>query len=362
FVRDANEHIRADLEAKGLMLADETYVHDYGQCWRCDTDIVQIVTDQWFITVTDIKDELLANIEDSEWYPAEARDKRFKQFVENSPDWNVSRQRYWGIPIPIWTPEGSADGEGEGDSDGDGGTGWSGDMADAIVVGTREELAELADQDVDPADLDLHRPTVDDLTITRDGTTYTRVPDVFDVWLDSSVASWGTLDYPEEEDEFDELWPADLIMEAHDQTRGWFWSQLGMGTAALGEIPYKQVLMHGWALMPDGRTMSKSRGILVDPKEVIEEYGVDPMRAFLLAQTPQGDDMRFSWDELENKQRDLNILWNVFRFPLPYMRMDDFSPDEVDLADCDLEQVDRWLLSRLQTVKEEMDAAWEGFR
>ncbi|MEF8791429.1 MAG: isoleucine--tRNA ligase, partial [Haloarculaceae archaeon] len=360
FVRDANENIRADLREKGLLLADETYVHDYGQCWRCDTDIVQIVTDQWFITVTDIKEELLANIEDSEWYPPEARDKRFRQFVENSPDWNVSRQRYWGIPIPIWTP---AD--------------WSGEMDDAIVVGTREELAELADQDVDPDEVDLHRPTVDDLTITRDGTTYTRVPDVFDVWLDSSVASWGTLDYPEETEAFEELWPADLIMEAHDQTRGWFWSQLGMGTAALGEIPYEQVLMHGWALMPDGRTMSKSRGILVDPKEVIEEYGVDPMRAFLLAQTPQGDDMRFSWDELENKQRDLNILWNVFRFPLPYMRIDGFEPGVASetrraeggaaaggttIDDVELETVDRWVLSRLQTVEAEMTEAWEAFR
>jgi isoleucyl-tRNA synthetase len=120
--------------------------------------------------------------------------------------------------------------------------------------------------------------------------------------------------------------------------------------------------MHGWALMPDGRTMSKSKGILVDPKEVIEEYGVDPMRAFLLAQTPQSDDMRFSWDELENRQRDLNILWNVFRFPLPYMRLDGFDPEGETVDDVDLETVDRWVLSRLQTVEAEMTESWEAFR
>ncbi|PSQ66138.1 MAG: isoleucine--tRNA ligase [Halobacteriales archaeon SW_9_67_24] len=355
FVRDANDGIIADLDANGHLLASETYVHDYGQCWRCDTDIVFLATDQWFITVTDIKEELLASIEDSEWHPPEARDERFRNFVEDSPDWNVSRQRYWGIPVPIWTPEDDEDRSENGVTD---------DESEMIVVGTREELAERADQDVDPAAVDLHRPTVDDLTITEDGVTYTRVPDVFDVWLDSSVASWGTLDYPSEEEAFEELWPADLIMEAHDQTRGWFWSQLGMGTAALGEIPYDEVLMHGYANMPDGRGMSKSKGITIEPGEIVERHGADAMRLFLLSVTPQGDDMRFSWDETEEMERTLNILWNVFRFPLPYMRLDGFDPQETTLAAVEdaLEREDRWVLSRLQTVESGMADAWDDFR
>ena len=345
FVKDADAAIMDDLAAKGNLLSRDTTHHSYGHCWRCDTGIIQIVTDQWFITVTDIKDEMLDNIADSEWHPDWARDNRFQDFVEEAPDWNVSRQRYWGIPIPIWTAED-----------------WDGSMDDAIVIGDREELAERVDQDIEPDAVDLHKGTVDDLTITEDGRTYERVPDVFDVWLDSSVASWGTLDYPEQTEDFEELWPADLIMEAHDQTRGWFWSQLGMGTAAVGEIPYDEVLMHGYAMMPDGRGMSKSKGITVEPQEAIAEGGADPMRAFLLAQNPQGEDMRFSWDGMDSMQRNLNILWNVFRFPLPYMRMDGFSPDETTVEDVELEQIDEWVLSRLQTVESEMGEHFEERR
>jgi len=379
FVRDANSDIVAALEEKGLMLSAGTTEHSYGHCWRCDTGVVQLVTDQWLVTVTDVKEQLLDNVGDSEWYPRSARDGRFRKFVEGSPDWNVSRQRYWGIPIPIWLPDGEAtasngdsaerssadhssgqspreDGE-AADSDG-----WSGDMDDAVVVADREELAERVDQDVDSDEVDLHKDTVDDLTITEDGTTYRRVPDVFDVWLDSSVATWGTLNYPSEDDRFGELWPADLIVEAHDQTRGWFWSQLGMGTATGEGTPYERVMMHGHALMPDGRAMSKSKDIRIDPGEVTEEYGTDPMRAFLLSLTARGEDMNFSYEETREMGRRLNILWNVFRFPLPYMRMDGFSPDETTVEDVALETADEWVLSRLQTVEATATEAMEEFR
>ncbi|GAB6861130.1 isoleucine--tRNA ligase [Haloplanus litoreus] len=345
FVRDANDDIIADLDANGRLLASGTTTHRYGQCWRCDTDIVYLATDQWFITVTDVKDELLANIEDSEWHPQWARDNRFRNFVEDAPDWNVSRQRYWGIPLPIWVPEGDPNPDAE----------------DILVVGTREELAERADQEVDPDDIDLHRPSVDPLTITDGDTTYERVPDVFDVWIDSSVATWGTLGYPGDQEAFDELWPADLIVEAHDQTRGWFWSQLGMGTAALGQIPYEEVVMHGFANDSEGRKMSKSLGNIVTPQEAIDRYGRDPLRAYLLSHDQHGVDLSFEWQGLEETQSTLNIFWNVFRFPLQYMALDDYDPADADLSEGELTVVDEWVLARLQSVKAEVNEAWDDY-
>ncbi len=360
FVRDANEDVIADLDEAGLLLAhDPNYlVEGEGQCWRCDTDIVRIVTDQWFITVTEVKEDLLDNIGDSEWHPEWARENRFRNFVADAPDWNVSRQRYWGVPLPVWKPRDAESYSAE----------------DCLVVGTRKELADRADQGVDPAEIDLHRPGVDPLTITEDGTTYERVPDVFDVWIDSSVATWATLDYPgaaepgtdegatpKGAEAFEELWPADLVVEAHDQTRGWFWSQLGMGTAALDRVPYDEVVMHGFANDSDGRKMSKSLGNIVTPQEAIEEYGRDPLRTYLLRHDQHGADLAFDRDGLEETQSDLNVLWNVFRFPLSYMELDGYDPATADLSDGDLTVVDEWVLSRLQTVEREAADAWDDY-
>ncbi|MFP4632189.1 MAG: class I tRNA ligase family protein, partial [Halobacteriales archaeon] len=303
---------------------------------------VFVATDQWFVTVTDVKDRLLEELEESDWHPEWARDNRFRDWVENARDWNVSRQRYWGIPVPIWICE-----EGH-----------------RTCVGTRDELrrrsyGELPSED----ELDLHRPYVDEVTVEcpECGEPAERVEDVFDVWLDSAAASWASLGYPGDDEPFESLWPADLIIEAHDQTRGWFWSQLGMGVAALDETPYREVVMHGHALDEDGRKMSKSLGNIVTPQEAIQRNGVDPLRCFLLSHDQQGDDMRFSWSEVDAVERSLNVVWNTHRFPLPYMDLDGFDADETTLDDVELTTVDRWVLSRLQATEAAVTEAMEDF-
>ena len=356
FVRDANEDVIADLAdgddraPGGYLLAEDTTHHRYGHCWRCDTPIVFTATDQWFVTVTDVKDRLLEELEESDWYPEWARDNRFRDWVENARDWNVSRQRYWGIPVPIWL---CSDGH-------------------RTCIGTRDELRERALDELPPADatgddaLDLHRPAVDRIEVecADCGEPAERVEDVFDVWLDSAAASWASLGYPGDDEPFESTWPADLIIEAHDQTRGWFWTQLGMSVTALDATPYEQVVMHGHALDEDGLKMSKSRGNIVTPEEAIERTGVDPLRCFLLSHDQQGEDMRFSWDEIEDKQRTLNVLWNTYRFPLPYMRLDGVDPTEIeatDPAELELSTVDRWVLSRLQSTKRAMDDAMDDY-
>ena len=339
FVRDANEQIIADLDAMGALVAAGQHRHRYGHCWRCDTDIIYLATDQWFITITEIKEELLANITETEWHPQWARDNRFTDFVADAPDWNISRQRYWGIPLPIWVaPDG-----------------------DRIIIGTREELAERVDQAVDPTDIDLHRPSVDPLTITEGGQTYHRVADVFDVWIDSAVASWGSIGVPGDAARLETDWPADFITEAHDQTRGWFWSQLGMGTAAMGTVPYREVLMHGFVNDADGRKMSKSRGNIITPEEAIARVGRDPLRAYLLSHDQHGVDLSFSWDAAEAIAAQLNIVWNVFRFPLTYMRLDGFDPREADVDAVTLTPLDRWVLSRLQATVADAQAGWDTY-
>ncbi|HDN74266.1 MAG TPA: isoleucine--tRNA ligase [Archaeoglobus sp.] len=328
-VRKANDIIIDDLYSKNLLMVEEKIVHRYGHCWRCKTPIIYRATEQWFLKISELKDLMLREIEKVKWIPEWAGSARFRDWVAHAKDWCISRQRYWGIPLPIWVCD---------------------NCGKLKVLGSINEIPWKTD-------LDLHRPRIDEITFSCEcGGVMRRIPDVFDVWFDSGVASWGSLGYPLDKSKFEELWPADFITEGHDQTRGWFYSQLGTSVMCFNRAPYKTVLMHGFTLDEQGRKMSKSLGNVVEPEEVIDQIGVDGFRLYVLSSAPW-EDLRFSWDEARNVNRLMNIIWNTVRFAYTYMKLDNykFSDDEVKLK---IE--DKWILSRLERFsKEALDAMEE---
>ncbi len=339
FVKDADPYIIADLDAHGLLLREGVIDHRYGFCWRCKTPIIYLATQQWFLKVTEIKDKMLNELDNVEWIPEWAGESRFRNWVENARDWTISRQRYWGIPIPIWKCE-------------------SCEKID--VIGSIEELKERTIQGTLEGDF-IHRPYVDEITVQCEcGGNMKRVPDVLDVWIDSGVAGWAALYYPQEKEMFEEWFPYDFITEGHDQTRGWFYSQLGCGVIALDQSPYKKVLMHGFTLDEEGRKMSKSLGNVVEPDEVIEQYGADILRFYLLWGNKPWEDLKFTWEELKNVAKMFNILWNVYVFSTTYMAIDNFNPTLYAEKDIKLRDEDKWITSRINSLAKDVAEALDS--
>ena len=340
YVKDANAKV---IEALGdYLLADMKITHRYGHCWRCKTPIISLATEQWFIAIPRIKKQMLEEIAKVRWYPEWAGSARFHDFVSESRDWCISRQRYWGIPIPVWKCDSCENQE---------------------VFGTIAGLNERAGSNL----TDPHRPYVDEITFPCScGGTMRRVEDIFDVWFDSAMASWATIGFPGETERFEKLWPADFITEGQDQTRGWFYSQLGASTIAFDKAPYKTVMMHGFALDAEGRKMSKSFGNVVTPEEVRDKAGVDVLRMYILSASAPWDDLKFNWEGVKTTNRAMNILWNVYRFPLPYMILDSFAPQTGESGLWNAEYVteniaampveDRWIISRINTVCSQVSA------
>ncbi len=305
------------------------YVGEANPCWRCKTPLILRATDQWFIKVTKFKQKMIQENKRVQWTPDWAGSKRFHTWLVGARDWVISRQRYWGTPLPVWTCQ---------------------ECGEHTVVGSRVELAKIAIGH--PRKFELHRNGVDQIeTRCKCGGRARREPDVLDGWLDSGVASWAGLDYPPNAKELRTWWPADAIVEAHDQTRGWFYNQLGSSILVFNKTPYKAVLMHGHTLDPDGEKMSKSKGNFVSPEDVIGKHGRDALRFYTL-QTTVWDDFRFSWSAVETAARDLQIVWNVFSFATLYMNLDKFTP--IKWATGKLAKSyhpeDKWLLSRTETL------------
>ena len=335
-VKEANPKIVEDLRATHALFAADTLVHAYGHCWRCKTPILYRATVQWFLKVTDLKPKMVQEVARVKWFPDWAGSARQLDWTQNLRDWCLSRQRYWGTPLPIWRCAACGD--------------W-------IVVGSAEALRKATGY---TDGMDLHRPGIDAVLLLckKCKGEMRRVPDTVDVWFDSGCASWASLGYPAREDEFRRWWPADWIVEGPDQTRGWFNSQLAAGVVAFDRAPYDSVLMHGWVNGPDGRQMHKSLGNVIEPETVVQKFGVDALRFYMLAVNAPWDDITFQEEGVRAAQRTLNILWNVLRFATTYMVLDRFDPSAQDFAAIAgyLRPEDHWLLSRLEGVKASVTA------
>jgi len=337
--RETNEEIVGDLEERGRLVRHATVSHRYGQCWRCRTPILYRATRQWFLKVTDLKPTMLEEIARVKWTPDWAGSSRQKEWTGNIRDWCISRQRYWGIPLPVWRCE---------------------SCQEIRVLRSEKDLAQGAGY---TAGMDLHRPGIDGITLPclTCGATMRRVPDVIDVWFDSGIASWAQL--LAVKGDLERWFPADWITEASDQTRGWFSSQLAAGIIAFDGAPYESVLLHGWMNGPDGQPMSKSKGNNIEPAEVVEKHGVDALRLYLLKVNAPWEDVNFQWDEVKNAQRTLNTLWNVYKFATTYMVMDGFRPEafSIDSLVRFMRPEDKWMLSRAERLKGAVDAEMEAF-
>ncbi|MCE4619450.1 MAG: isoleucine--tRNA ligase, partial [Desulfurococcales archaeon] len=340
FRTEANQAIMKDLEEKGALFHKTTIVHRYPVCWRCKTPLVLRATDQWFINVSKLKDKLIEEADKVEWVPGWAK-SRFMNLLENVRDWVISRQRFWGIPLPVWRCE---------------------KCGYTHVVGSVRELVEMGGEEP----RDLHRPWVDKVTLRcpKCGGEMKRVPDVLDVWFDSGIAFYASLGYPRNKEPYESMKPVDFIVEGHDQIRGWFFSLLRSGVIGFGEKPYERVLVHGFALDEHGREMHKSLGNYIEFRELIKKIPRDAVRLWSMQNTIW-EDLRFQWKAMEQAWRALNIAWNVYAFASTYMSLDKYDPTKETVEDIPGEWLrleDKWILSRLEALKQEYYQAMETYK
>jgi isoleucyl-tRNA synthetase len=341
FVKDADAGITEDLDARGLLVAHRTYRHTYPFCWRCKRPLIYYAKPSWYIRTTAVREQLLANNAGIDWHPTHIRDGRFGNWLENNVDWALSRDRYWGTPLPFWRC----------------------DDGHVTVVGSRTELGEKAGQDL--LDLDPHRPYVDDVVVPCDtcGQPARRVPDVADAWFDSGgmpYAQWG---YPHQgHEEFARHYPADYICEAIDQTRGWFYTLLAESTLLFGDSSYRTVLCLGHIVDEDGRKMSKSAGNILDPWELIASHGADALRWLMLAEGNPWVSRRVGHHVLDDVVRRFVLtLWNTHVFFTTYAAIDGFTLASPAPEVADRPASDRWVLAELADVVDVVDRALDGY-
>ena len=315
--------------------------HNYPHCWRCKSPLIYMAKPAWYIKVTEFKDKIIEANKEVNWYPDYVGEKRFANWLENLQDWGISRSRYWGCPIPLWTCE----------------------CGHTHMVGSIEELVNLSLEDIN-SDIDLHKPYVDDVHIKCDkcGKTMTRIPDVIDVWFDSGAVPFAQYHYPFENKEyFESRFPADFIAEGLDQTRGWFYSLIVISVFLTGKAPYKNVLVNDLLLDKYGQKMHKSRGNAVEPFAILDEYGADAARWYMVYTSPVWTPLKFDVDGVkEVNSKFFNTLKNTYTFFEMYANTDGVDPREFEVDYKDLEDIDKWLLSKYNNlvikVTEQMEA------
>ena len=342
FVKDADPKVLTDLESRNLLFSAPKFEHDYPFCWRCDTPLIYYARESWFIKMTEVKEDLIRNNNTINWIPESIGKGRFGDWLKNVQDWGISRNRYWGTPLNIWQC----------------------DCGHLHAIGSIKELKSMSDNC--PDDIELHRPMIDAVTIKCPvcGKEMHRVPEVIDCWFDSGSMPFAQHHYPFENKElFDAQFPADFISEAVDQTRGWFYSLLAISTLIFNKAPFKNVIVLGHVQDENGQKMSKSKGNAVDPFEALEEFGADAIRWYFYTNSAPWLPNRFNGKAVvEGQRKFMGTLWNTYAFYILYAKIDNFNPNEHTLKPESLTVMDKWLLSKLNSMVKSVDYNLANYR
>jgi len=342
FCKDADKEILKSLTEKGLLFAAPDFEHSYPHCWRCDTPLIYYARDSWFIKMTAVKQDLIRNNNTINWIPKSIGKGRFGDWLENVQDWGISRNRYWGTPLNIWTCE----------------------CGHQHSVGSIEELKSMSSNC--PEDIELHRPFIDNVTLNcpKCGQQMKRVSEVIDCWFDSGAMPFAQHHYPFENKElFEAEFPADFISEAVDQTRGWFYSLLAISTLIFNQAPYKNVIVMGHVQDENGQKMSKSKGNAVDPFDALNTYGADAIRWYFYVNSAPWLPNRFHGKAVvEGQRKFMGTLWNTYAFFVLYANIDEFDASQHELDYDKLPVMDQWLLSKLNTVVKSVDDYLEHYK
>ena len=342
FVKKADPEVLKDLDGRGLLFDAPKFEHSYPHCWRCDTPLIYYARESWFIKMTAVKDDLIANNNTINWIPESIGKGRFGDWLENVQDWGISRNRYWGTPLNIWECE----------------------CGCQHSIGSIEELKSMSDNC--PDEIELHRPYIDNVTIKcpKCGKEMHRVPEVIDCWFDSGSMPFAQYHYPFENQElFEKHFPADFISEAVDQTRGWFYSLLAISTLIFNKAPYKNVIVLGHVQDENGQKMSKSKGNAVDPFDALEKYGADAIRWYFYINSAPWLPNRFHGKAvIEGQRRFMGTFWNTYAFFVLYANIDNFDATKYTLEYDKLPVMDKWLLSKLNSLIKEVDDDLGNYR